>query len=59
MCFSMLLMSSWILASLLQMEFRFTWPKNTFLGCLSLILLVDMKAFNLARISSESENDLV
>ena len=59
MCFSMLLMSSWILASLLQMEFRFKWPKNTFFGYLSLILLVDMKAFNLARISSELENDLV
>ena len=42
------------------MEFRFERPKNEFRACFALILLVDVKAFPLlARISSESENDLV
>ena len=55
---NVLLMSSWILTNLLRMEFTFKWPKNKFLGCFALILLVDVKAFPLARILSESENDL-
>ena len=32
--------------------------KNTFLGCLTLIFLVDEKAFPLALLSLESENNL-
>ena len=32
--------------------------KNIFWGCSTLIILVEVKAFSLARISSESENDL-
>ena len=32
--------------------------KKKFLGCFALILLVDVKAFPLARILLESENDL-
>ena len=57
---NVLLMSSWILTYLLllQMEFTFKWLKNKFLGCFTLILSVDVKAFLLAHLSSESENDL-
>ena len=40
------------------MEFTCKWPKNKFLGCFALILLVDVKAFPLARILLLSENDL-
>ena len=32
--------------------------KNKFLGCSTLILLVDVKAFPLVGVSSESQNDL-
>ena len=32
--------------------------KNKFLGCFALLFLVDVKAFTLARIPSESDNDV-
>ena len=51
-------MSSWLLTNLLKIEFTFKWPKNKFLGCFNIILLVNVKAFPLAGIWSESENDL-
>ena len=54
----MFFLSSWILTNLLQMEFTFKWSKPKFLGCFTLILLVDVKAFPSARILSEPENDL-
>ena len=41
------------------MEFTFTWPKNKILECFALIILVDAKAFSLARISLESENNFI
>ena len=50
-------MSSSIVTNLVRMEFTFKSPKNKFLGCFALILLVDVKVFHLALISSESENE--
>ena len=52
------LISSWVETNLLRMAFVFKWLKNKFLGCFPLILLVDVKAFPLACIWSQSENDL-
>ena len=51
-------MSSSIETDLLLVEFTFKWRKNKSLGCFILILLVDVKAFPLAPMLSESENDL-
>ena len=55
---NVVLMSLGILKNLLQMEFTFKWPKNKFLQCFALIILVDLKAYPLAHISMESDNDL-
>ena len=46
-----------MLTNPLRMEFTLEWPKKCF-SMLRFNILVDMKKFPLARISSESENKL-
>ena len=50
-------MSSRILTNPFRMEFTLEWPKKCF-SMLRFNILVDLKKFHWARISSESENEL-